>query len=88
GGLISALFPATESQGIFPSPAWLKVRVGQKPGRCPSGGFGSGYAGLGNMRASTIRITHHITPLSGSVNVLRERRCTDQPGTTPPGQMS
>ncbi|MDH7503729.1 MAG: hypothetical protein QHJ82_13585, partial [Verrucomicrobiota bacterium] len=22
----SALFPATESQGIFPSPAWLKVR--------------------------------------------------------------
>ncbi|MGC8990137.1 MAG: hypothetical protein ACP5MD_08455, partial [Verrucomicrobiia bacterium] len=26
GGLISALFQATESQGIFPSPAWLKVR--------------------------------------------------------------
>ncbi|MDH7504397.1 MAG: hypothetical protein QHJ82_17015, partial [Verrucomicrobiota bacterium] len=29
-GLISALFPATESQGIFPSPAWLKVRRGAR----------------------------------------------------------
>ncbi|MGC8991174.1 MAG: hypothetical protein ACP5MD_13740, partial [Verrucomicrobiia bacterium] len=26
GGLISALFPATELQGIYPSLAWLKVR--------------------------------------------------------------
>ncbi|MDH7503832.1 MAG: hypothetical protein QHJ82_14130, partial [Verrucomicrobiota bacterium] len=32
GGLISALFPATESQGIFPSPAWLKVRGGARAG--------------------------------------------------------
>jgi len=26
------LFLATESQGIFPSPAWLKVRGGEEPG--------------------------------------------------------
>ncbi|MDH7503622.1 MAG: hypothetical protein QHJ82_13040, partial [Verrucomicrobiota bacterium] len=47
---ISVLFLATESQGKFPSPAWLKVR-GQEPGCCPSGDFGFGYAGLRNMRA-------------------------------------
>ncbi|MGC8990928.1 MAG: hypothetical protein ACP5MD_12475, partial [Verrucomicrobiia bacterium] len=32
GGLISALFQATESQGIFPSPAWLKVLGGARAG--------------------------------------------------------
>ncbi|MGC8989150.1 MAG: hypothetical protein ACP5MD_03415, partial [Verrucomicrobiia bacterium] len=58
GGLISALFPATESQGIFPSPAWLKVQG------CKSRGVarwttlvpaipGCGMYGLNNLRIQT-----------------------------------
>ncbi len=47
------LFPATESQGIFPSPAWptALIRGRRSWGRCPSGNFGSGYAGMRNMQA-------------------------------------
>ncbi|MDH7503519.1 MAG: hypothetical protein QHJ82_12520, partial [Verrucomicrobiota bacterium] len=67
-------FPATESQGIFPSPAWLKVRGVQEPGRCPSGDFGSGYAGLGNMRAKDQTLLLAIA----CARVDSERRITDQ----------
>ncbi|HOK78757.1 MAG TPA: hypothetical protein PLW35_13695, partial [Verrucomicrobiota bacterium] len=51
---ISALFLATESHGRFRSPAWLKVRGARTGGRCPSGDFGSGYAGLVNMRVNAV----------------------------------
>ncbi len=62
GVLIRALFPATESQQIFTSPGWLKIR-GAGAGQYPSDNFGFGYAELGNMCADTTAGARSINAL-------------------------
>ena len=56
--LIRVFFPATESQRIFRSPAWPTATGGAGAGHCLAGSFGSGYAGLQNIRAKNSMQVH------------------------------
>ncbi|HOK77276.1 MAG TPA: hypothetical protein PLW35_06085, partial [Verrucomicrobiota bacterium] len=52
-GFDQGAFPSDGVAGHISQPGVAEGPGGvQEPGRCPSGDFGFGYAGLGNMRAN------------------------------------
>lgn len=86
GGLIRVVFLATESQGILPNPAWLKVGGVEEPGALPvrqlwfwARGAGKHAGQEYGVRTLTgwelkLRVCPHLVPLArrGPASVLEK----------------